>query len=50
MHATLLEKQAQHTGGREAGSDAWRTYMHRQTCTINWSGQMPLAQGIEFYI
>jgi aldehyde dehydrogenase (NAD+) len=35
-------------GGRESGSDAWKTYMRRQTCTINWSGEMPLAQGIEF--
>lgn len=37
-------------GGREAGSDAWRAYMRRQTNTINWSDQMPLAQGIEFDI
>ena len=37
-------------GGREAGSDAWKAYMRRQTCTINWSGQLPLAQGIEFDI
>jgi aldehyde dehydrogenase (NAD+) len=37
-------------GGRESGSDAWKTYMRRQTCTINWSGEMPLAQGIEFGI
>jgi aldehyde dehydrogenase (NAD+) len=35
-------------GGREAGSDAWKAYMRRQTCTINWSGQLPLAQGIRF--
>lgn len=35
-------------GGREAGSDAWKVYMRRQTNTINWSGRMPLAQGIEF--
>ena len=35
-------------GGRESGSDAWKAYMRRQTCTVNWSGQMPLAQGIEF--
>jgi aldehyde dehydrogenase (NAD+) len=35
-------------GGREAGADAWKAYMRRQTCTINWSGEMPLAQGIEF--
>ena len=37
-------------GGRESGSDAWKTYMRRQTCTVNWSGKMPLAQGIEFGI
>ncbi len=35
-------------GGREAGSDAWKAYMRRQTCTINWSSDMPLAQGIRF--
>jgi aldehyde dehydrogenase (NAD+) len=35
-------------GGRESGSDAWKAYMRRQTCTINWSGRMPLAQGIKF--
>jgi aldehyde dehydrogenase (NAD+) len=35
-------------GGREAGSDAWKAYMRRQTTTINWSGELPLAQGIEF--
>ena len=35
-------------GGREAGSDAWKAYMRRQTNTINWSTELPLAQGIEF--
>jgi aldehyde dehydrogenase (NAD+) len=35
-------------GGREAGSDSWKAYMRRQTNTINWSGQMALAQGIKF--
>jgi aldehyde dehydrogenase (NAD+) len=35
-------------GGRESGSDAWRTYMRRQTNTINYSNQLPLAQGIKF--
>ncbi len=35
-------------GGREAGSDAWKAYMRRQTVTINWSDQLPLAQGIRF--
>ncbi len=37
-------------GGREAGSDAWKAYMRRQTTTINWSGEMPLAQGIKFEV
>ena len=35
-------------GGRESGSDAWKGYMRRQTNTINWSTELPLAQGIEF--
>lgn len=35
-------------GGRESGSDAWKTYMRRQTNTINWSKELPLAQGIGF--
>jgi aldehyde dehydrogenase (NAD+) len=35
-------------GGRESGSDAWKQYMRRQTCTINWSDDLPLAQGIQF--
>jgi aldehyde dehydrogenase (NAD+) len=35
-------------GGRESGSDAWRNYMRRQTNTINYSTQLPLAQGIKF--
>jgi aldehyde dehydrogenase (NAD+) len=35
-------------GGREAGSDSWKAYMRRQTTTINWSAQLPLAQGIRF--
>ena len=37
-------------GGREAGSDAWRAYMRRQTTTINWSSELPLAQGIRFEV
>jgi aldehyde dehydrogenase (NAD+) len=37
-------------GGRESGSDAWKTYMRRQTVTINWSDELPLAQGIEFNV
>jgi aldehyde dehydrogenase (NAD+) len=35
-------------GGRESGSDSWKAYMRRQTNTVNWGGDMPLAQGIEF--
>jgi aldehyde dehydrogenase (NAD+) len=35
-------------GGRESGSDAWRNYMRRATNTINYSDQLPLAQGVEF--
>lgn len=37
-------------GGREAGSDAWKAYMRRQTNTINWSDELPLAQGIKFEV
>jgi aldehyde dehydrogenase (NAD+) len=35
-------------GGRESGSDAWKVYMRRQTNTINWGADLPLAQGINF--
>ena len=35
-------------GGRESGSDAWKAYMRRQTCTTNYSTELPLAQGIKF--
>ena len=35
-------------GGRESGSDAWKAYMRRQTTTINWGADLPLAQGIDF--
>ena len=35
-------------GGRESGSDAWKQYMRRQTNTVNWSLELPLAQGIKF--
>lgn len=35
-------------GGREAGSDSWKAYMRRQTSTINWSTELPLAQGVKF--
>ena len=35
-------------GGRESGSDSWKAYMRRQTNTINWGTELPLAQGIKF--
>jgi aldehyde dehydrogenase (NAD+) len=37
-------------GGRESGSDAWKGYMRRQTNTINWGDELPLAQGIQFHL
>ena len=37
-------------GGREAGSDSWKIYMRRQTCTLNWGEELPLAQGVEFEV
>jgi aldehyde dehydrogenase (NAD+) len=37
-------------GGREAGSDAWKAYMRRQTCTINGGRNLPLAQGVRFEV
>jgi aldehyde dehydrogenase (NAD+) len=37
-------------GGREAGSDSWKAYMRRQTCTLNWGPDLPLAQGVRFDI
>jgi aldehyde dehydrogenase (NAD+) len=37
-------------GGRESGSDSWRAYMRRQTNTVNYGNDLPLAQGIEFKV
>ena len=37
-------------GGRESGSDAWRAYMRRATNTVNYSGELPLAQGVDFTV
>jgi aldehyde dehydrogenase (NAD+) len=37
-------------GARESGSEARKAYMRRQTCTLNWSSELPLAQGITFDI
>jgi aldehyde dehydrogenase (NAD+) len=37
-------------GGRESGSDAWKGYMRRQTVTVNYSRELPLAQGIKFEV
>ncbi len=38
------------SGGRESGSDAWKSYMRRQTNTINYSAELPLAQGVKFEV
>jgi aldehyde dehydrogenase family 7 protein A1 len=35
-------------GGRESGSDSWKQYMRRSTCTINYTDKLPLAQGVNF--
>ena len=35
-------------GGRESGSDSWKVYMRQATNTVNYSGQLPLAQGVKF--
>jgi aldehyde dehydrogenase (NAD+) len=37
-------------GGREAGSDVWKSYMRRQTSTVNWGRELPLAQGVKFSV
>jgi acyl-CoA reductase-like NAD-dependent aldehyde dehydrogenase len=37
-------------GGRQAGSDAWKAYMRRQTCTVNYGADLPLARGVQFDI
>jgi aldehyde dehydrogenase (NAD+) len=37
-------------GGRESGSDAWKAYMRRQTQTVNFSAELPLAQGVRFEV
>ncbi|HSK75898.1 MAG TPA: aldehyde dehydrogenase family protein, partial [Thermoanaerobaculia bacterium] len=37
-------------GGREAGSDSWKAYLRRQTSTLNWGTELPLAQGVEFKV
>ncbi len=37
-------------GGREAGSDSWKAYMRRQTCTVNYGSELPLAQGVKFNV
>jgi aldehyde dehydrogenase (NAD+) len=37
-------------GGREAGSDSWKAYMRRQTCTLNYGDSLPLAQGVKFTV
>jgi len=42
------EKQSSGNGSRECGSDSWKQYMRRSTCTVNYSNQLPLAQGVQF--
>jgi aldehyde dehydrogenase (NAD+) len=37
-------------GGRESGSDAWKSYMRRATNTVNYSSSLPLAQGVQFEV
>ena len=37
-------------GGRESGSDSWKAYMRRATNTVNFSGELPLAQGVDFTV
>ena len=37
-------------GGRESGSDSWKAYMRRATNTVNYSGELPLAQGVDFTV
>lgn len=44
----LLDAEKETGGGRESGSDAWKAYMRRQTNTVNYSRELPLAQGITF--
>ena len=44
----LLGGEKEPGGGRESGSDAWKAYMRRQTNTINYGTDLPLAQGIKF--
>ena len=46
----IIDKAKDTGGGRESGSDAWKAYMRRQTNTMNWSRDLPLAQGIKFEI
>ena len=45
MTTVLLQETG---GGRESGSDSWKQYVRRSTCTINYSKSLPLAQGIKF--
>ena len=45
---TFLPTSDEAGGGREAGSDSWKAYTRRQTNTINWGTELPLAQGIKF--
>ena len=44
----LCEGNKHTGGGRESGSDSWKQYMRRSTCTINYGKDLPLAQGLKF--
>ena len=44
----LMVGEKETGGGRESGSDSWKQYCRRSTCTVNYSGTLPLAQGIKF--
>ncbi len=49
-HGSAIRNLDPEGGGREAGTDAWKSYMRRATNTINYSTELPLAQGIKFDI
>ena len=46
--SSIIGGEKETGGGRESGSDAWKAYMRRQTVTINYTTDLPLAQGIKF--
>lgn len=48
MHLGAFGGEKETGGGRESGSDSWKQYMRRATCTINYGNTLPLAQGVKF--